>query len=371
VSGSYPPPGGPSGPSGDPSYPAPGGQPVQPGQPAAPQAWTPPGGPGGPGVPGGWSGAVHKPGAVPLRPLGLGDLYDAAFKIIRYNPGATVGSAVLVTAVAMAIPVAVTAGLATTVDLTSSLSDPAGPSSDQLVGLVGTMGSLMLGLVLQSIGLVLVTGMIAHVTMAATLGHRLTLGQAWAATRGQRWRLIGLTFLLGVLVTLAIGVYVGLWFVAASTVDGWGLFWFGLITVPVFLGLLIVFWVRVYYLAVPSLMLEDLRIWQALGRAVALTRKAFWRTFGIGLLTALLTQVAGALLSTPISLGTMALTVLGGVDPESPLLLVLSQATSSVVTAAFVAPFVTAVTCLQYIDLRIRKEGYDVELMTRAGLPRP
>jgi hypothetical protein len=41
------------------------------------------------------------------------------------------------------------------------------------------------------------------------------------------------------------------------------------------------------------------------------------------------------------------------------------------VTAAFVAPFVTAVTCLQYIDLRIRKEGYDVELMTRAGLPRP
>jgi hypothetical protein len=207
--------------------------------------------------------------------------------------------------------------------------------------------------------------------MAATLGHRLTLGQAWAATRGQRWRLIGLTFLLGLLVTVAIGVYVGLWFVAASTVDGWGLFWFGLVTVPVFLGLLIVFWVRVYYLAVPSLMLEDLRIWQALGRAVALTRKAFWRTFGIGLLTALLTQVAGALLSTPISLGTMALTVLGGVDPESPLLLVLSQATSSVVTAAFVAPFVTAVTCLQYIDLRIRKEGYDVELMTRAGLPRP
>ena len=32
-------------------------------------------------------------------------MYDAAFRIIRFNPKATVGSAVLVAAVAMAIPV--------------------------------------------------------------------------------------------------------------------------------------------------------------------------------------------------------------------------------------------------------------------------
>ena len=51
-------------------------------------------------------GAAHKPGAIALRPLQLGDMYDAAFRIIRFNPQATVGSAVLVTAVAMLIPVA-------------------------------------------------------------------------------------------------------------------------------------------------------------------------------------------------------------------------------------------------------------------------
>ena len=44
-------------------------------------------------------GAAHKPGALPLRPLTLGDMYDAAFRIIRFNPKATVGSAVLVAAV--------------------------------------------------------------------------------------------------------------------------------------------------------------------------------------------------------------------------------------------------------------------------------
>ena len=44
------------------------------------------------------------------------------------------------------------------------------------------------------------------------------------------------------------------------------------------------------------------------------------------------------------------------------------QALSSVVSAAFVAPFSSAVSSLQYIDQRMRKEAYDVELMTQAGL---
>src|SRR3954469_22646596 len=65
----------------------------------------------------GMLGAAHKPGVIPLRPLALGDMYDAAFRIIRFNPKATVGSAVLVSAVAMAIPVAITAVLTATMSL--------------------------------------------------------------------------------------------------------------------------------------------------------------------------------------------------------------------------------------------------------------
>jgi hypothetical protein len=52
------------------------------------------------------------------------------------------------------------------------------------------------------------------------------------------------------------------------------------------------------------------------------------------------------------------------------LLLVLTQALSSVVAAAFVTPFTTAVASLQYVDLRMRKEAFDVELMHRAGITR-
>jgi hypothetical protein len=48
----------------------------------------------------------------------------------------------------------------------------------------------------------------------------------------------------------------------------------------------------------------------------------------------------------------------------------LTQAVSTVITTAFVAPFTGSVTALQYLDLRIRKEAFDVELMNRAGITR-
>ena len=146
-------------------------------------------------------GAAHKPGAIALRPLQLGDMYDAAFRIIRFNPKATVGSAVLVTAVAMLIPVVVTAVLTWSVNLSL---DPGsdGFTGAEAAGLVGAFGSLLLGTVLQSLGLILVTGMVAHVTMAAAVGKKLTLGEAWAATAGKRLKLVGLVLLLGLMLVL-------------------------------------------------------------------------------------------------------------------------------------------------------------------------
>ena len=69
---------------------------------------------------------AHKPGAIPLRPLVLSDIFDGAFRIIRYNPRATIGAAVLVSAVAMIVPIV--AGL-----LTGSTGGPvARPGGDTL-----------------------------------------------------------------------------------------------------------------------------------------------------------------------------------------------------------------------------------------------
>ncbi|UUZ57842.1 hypothetical protein [Nocardioides sp. B-3] len=253
--------------------------------------------------------AAHKPGAIPLRPLGPGDMYDAAFKIIRFNPRATVGSAVLVAAVAMAIPLLATAvpgavlDLSMTNDLVLSDGDPSGSvSGEDVAGLIGVFGSLMLGAMLRGIGLILVGGMIAHVVAAAATGHKLTLGRARAATHGKRWRLIGLTLLLGPATTMLIALYALTRVVVAVTASGWQVpVVYGVVTVPAFIAFVLWFWVRVYYLPVPALMLEPIGVLGAVGRGFHLTRSAFWRTFGIALLTYVIAQVAGSMLSMPIS----------------------------------------------------------------------
>jgi hypothetical protein len=352
----YPPPGAPAGEPATP--PPPGWAPSPPPPPYAPQQpWTPPRG---------MLGAAHKPGAVPLRPLGLGDMYDAAFRIIRFNPKATVGSAVIVTGAIMALPVLVTALLTFTTGVVIDESqDVAG--TEEVIGVLGSFGSLLGGLALLSVGLGLVTGMVSLVTQAAAEGRRLGLGEAWAATHGKRWRLVGLTVVLNVGMACFWFAYVALWFVVVLVTDSvlvivlWGIF-----GSAVFVAAGIWLWTRLYYLPTPALMLEDVGVFGAIGRGFRLTSGHFWRTLGIALLTLVIASVAGSMLSFPVGLVGQGI---GLAWPEYAALgLVTGQALSTVVSSAFVAPFTAGVASLQYVDLRMRKEGYDVELMSRAGV---
>jgi hypothetical protein len=294
-------------------------------------------------------------------------MYDAAFRIIRFNPKATVGSAVLVATVAWLVPVVVTALLSFTVDL--SLDATGSDGDPDTVGLLGSVGSLAVATLLVGFGTILVTGMIAHVAAAAAVGRRLTLGEAWAATRGKRWRLIGMAFLLGFAVLLILGIYVLMWVlvVVAAGSNVLPILLWGLLSVPAFICLMAFFWVRVYYLPVPALMLEPVGVFGAIGRGWALTRKQFWRTFGIALLTVLVVGIASNFIGIPIGLVGQIIGVAVGTR-YALLVLVVTQALTQVVSAAFVTPFTSAVTALQYLDQRMRKEAYDVELMQQAGI---
>ncbi|WP_134766941.1 hypothetical protein [Nocardioides sp. 1609] len=303
---------------------------------------------------------------MPLHPLSLGAIYDASFRIIRFNPKATVGSAVLVAAVAMAIPVLLTAVLTFTVGLTLDTSGTGEISDTDLLGTLVAYGSVGLASVLQSIGIIFVTGMVAHVTKAAAVGRRLSLGEAWAATHGRRWRLVGLATVLGLALTVIIAVYVVFWVLLVVLADVVVIVVVGLLSVPLFLALLTWFWIRFYYLPVPALMLERLGVLSSIGRGYRLTRDQFWRTLGIGLLTVLIAGTAAQVLSFPFSLVAQIGSLAAG--EYGALVFVLGTAIAQVLSTAFVAPFSAAVTSVQYLDQRMRKEAYDVELMREAGV---
>lgn len=314
----------------------------------------------------GMLGAAHKPGAIPLRPLGLGDIYDAAFRIIRFNPKATVGSAALVAAIAFVLPVLVTAVFSFAGELTF---DSESNELADVMPLLGVAGALLVGVAVSAVGTVLVTGLIAQVTAAAAIGRRLSLGEAWAATRGKRWRLLGLTAVLATAGMLIVGAYVLLWVlvVVASGDEVAPIVLWGLFSFPVICCAMLAFWIRVYYLPVPALMMEPIGVFGAIARGYRLTRGQFWRTLGIALLTVLLVGVAANIIAAPFS---FAAPLAAGAAPERFALLaaVAAQALIQVVSSALITPFISTVTSLQYLDQRMRKEAYDVELMRLAGV---
>ena len=354
--GSFPPPGGPppgppppGGPTGPPGPWGPGGAQDQP-------AWRPP-------------GAAHRPGAIALRPLRLGDFFDGAFRIIRFNPRATIVPALVIALVAMALPIAVSSllglGLGGTVD-PRLLEDSSGGEA-VLDGLLASFGSLVVGSVLLQLGLLLLTGMIAHVTHAAASGRRITLAESWAATHGKRWRLVGLALLLLVVFTLVAGVWtVSIVAMVLADLAVGIVVLYAVLSGLVLLVVAAFFYVRVTFLAVPALMLEDVGVFGAFARSWRLSASQFWRLVGISLLTGLVASIAGSILGVPFSLAGQGI---GLARPELAVVgLVIGQALSTVVSATFTAPFSAAVSALLYLDQRIRKEAYDVDLMVAAGI---
>lgn len=312
---------------------------------------------------------AHKPGAIPLRPLVLSDLFDAAFRIIRYNPRATIGAAVLVSAVAMVVPVVV--GLASgTAGLLSGGFDTGQLSDSQAVSLLVSAGGFVAGSELQAIGLLFVSGMIAHVTSAAAIGRTLTMSEAWAATHGKRWRLLGLSFLLGLAVVVVTAVAVGLVvLVAATSHPSVG----GIVVLAVLVAVALVaaylwFWVRVRALAVPALMLEPVGVFGAIGRAMRLTRRQFWRLLGLLLLVTLVVGIAGSILRSPFTIAGQVAVDGSHATGSGLLVYLLLTAVGTVLSSAVVQPFTAAVSALLYLDQRIRKEAYDVELLGKAGI---
>lgn len=366
----YPPPGAPL--PEQPAFPPPGA--TDP----APSYGEAPGAPGGAAAPAyathrpdalPMMGAAHKPGAIPLKPLGLGNMYDGAFRIIRFNPKSTVGAAALVTAIAMVLPVALNIVLAFTVgsglDTDGELGDD--PSTAETLSLVGGFGSVLLGSYAAGLGLIFVTGMIVHVTHAAAVGRRLTLGEAWAATRGKRWRLLGQALLVSLVSLLAITIMVlVVVLVALATGDVLATVLLAMVVIAGSIPLFMWLWIKLVLLATPALMIDPVGIFGSFGRSWQLTKGDFWRILGIALLTVLVAGTASQIFSFPFGL----IAAIGGALAPDYYFLIYSIATSigTVLANAFIAPFSAAVTSLQYFDQRIRKEAYDVELMREAGI---
>lgn len=335
--------------------------PVPPGQTPYPQTGSPY--PAGPGW-NQWTPPAVQPGIVPLRPLTLMEILDGSFRAIRSNPAVMFG----LSAVVVVVVIAVSTVLGTYVSdlLSASFSTFAGEldaaSAQSFQSSIATsMSSLVTSVAMMLAGPVL-TGLLITSVSRSVIGQRLSMSEAWRLTKGRRARLLGFALAIAGAELVVLAALTALVVLVART---------GSTAAAVLLGfaslvgyVVLITWVSVRTLLVPaSLVLEGTRFRQGIVRGWKLTYGSFWRLFGIYLLTVLMLGVLTSILQVPASILASFLMTMPNMSTVSLIVTAVSMAITETVTVAYLS----SVVALLYVDLRIRREGLDVELARAAG----
>jgi Membrane domain of glycerophosphoryl diester phosphodiesterase len=109
--------------------------------------------------------------------------------------------------------------------------------------------------------------------------------------------------------------------------------------------------------AVPAIVLEHVSGWHGLQRSWQLISGRFWPTFGRMLLLALIAGIMSSVIGAIVEVPGAAL------DPGNSF--VFSQL-GGAIAAVFVGPITYIGVTLLYYDIRIRKEGFDIEMLARS-----
>ncbi len=349
------------GPGWAPQHPVPGQAPGP--FPSAPP--VPPGAPARYGPPGGYRPAAPRPGIIPLRPLGLGEILDGAFRAIRANPRVMFGLSAVVVAVTVAIQSVVqwyVGGLIAgeLADVSSTL-DPTGAN-----GLAETLAPTLAAAAtspLVSVAVTVLTGLLIVSVSRSVIGQRIAVGEVWSRS----WRRVLLLLVFSFVSTLLI---VAVWggFVAVLALLGQAEQWGAVAALGVLGGLVLLaatVWFSIRILLVPAtLVLEGTGVGTALKRGWRLTRGSFWRLLGIYLLTSIMVAIVSSIIATPAALISAFLLQ----DPLSTSFgSIVILGIANVVAYTLTTSFMAAVLALLYIDVRMRREGLDVELSRAAG----
>jgi hypothetical protein len=266
--------------------------------------------------------------AVELRPLGIGEILDVAIKIYLRHFSTFLKIALVIVLPTQVIVNAIVA---------SNGSDAAGggPFNFHIQtnpdGTANTPSSAVIGGAIAAALIAWLAGTIATgASFKAVADGYLGATPDWRTSLRAAGRRLGSLLWIAFLVGLVSGLLVilcvapGIWFYVGAAV------------------------------AVPVLFTEDKRGWSAISRSRELVKGRWWATFGL--------IVIGAILGSVLTFVLQA--ILGGVagsDAAWPVRFVVGVVIGTA-TALVTTPFSAAYHTILYVDLRVRKEGFDLAL---------
>ncbi|MFU8945656.1 hypothetical protein ACLRGF_02890 [Mycetocola zhadangensis] len=317
----------------------------------------------------GWT-PPPKPGLIPLRPLGFGTLLGAPFFALKRNPKATFGSALLVQAITVVISLLVIGVI--TFFFVSRISSAAAEDQDAIAagGIAGLIIGALIPVLISLVGTVFLQGVIVTEVARSTLGEKLTLKAVWKATWPRLGQLLLWVLVATVAFLLVVAAVVGI--VWLLVVMGGGFVAAGVIlAILAAIALVVVgVWFSIKLSIVPSvIVLERASMTAAIRRSWRLTDGYFWRTLGVQYLIAFIVGTVSQVVVTPVSfLYIMAVSAIDptGTTAESwvgPIVLYMIMIVLSLLVASITSVVSSAAIALIYVDLRMRKEGLDLELI--------
>lgn len=107
--------------------------------------------------------------------------------------------------------------------------------------------------------------------------------------------------------------------------------------------------------AIPVLLIEGTGAYRALGRSFHLVKGRWWPTAGVLIVAELMVALLGGAISGLL----VGVFLSGGSVVVTVVLVSLAAAVSAVLTR----PFTASIRTVLYFDLRVRREGYDVQLL--------
>jgi hypothetical protein len=269
-----------------------------------------------------------------LRPLSVGEIIDVAIKIWRRHLSTLARIVFVVVAPVQVLAALVTASVTSTDAVFNRVDETGNPSIDTHA-LAGWVAGMVTAQTLSALAFLIASAAVLRAVSVAYLGGTPDWRDSLRAATSRLRSLIWLGFLIAV---------------------GLGLSAVALLIPFIWLG---VSW----SIAFPVLIAEGERGTGALRRSFRLVRGRWWPTFGALALGFMFQFFVGLVFGIPLSL-------LAQRWDSGSVAAIAVRTVVSVTSSVITTPFMAAVLVLIYFDLRVRKEGFDLDLLSQGvGIP--
>jgi hypothetical protein len=303
--------------------------------------------------------------AAELKPMSLSELLDRTFTLYRNRFWLFCGLMVMPQIAIMVCSLIVVVGFPMhIVPIAASSQDPFAALRSMQARIVPGFLLIFAQLFFQAFALGAVTMAVSEVY----LGRVASIRASYQMIRGKIFGLIGLIILLfliaivfffGVFIAVAlVGGLISVAFSAISPILG-----VIVILLIVLAGFVLAAWLMMRYaVSIPVFLLENEGVVDSMTRSSSLTHGHRWRILGASVVMYIVVFVIQALFVMPFTILTF-ISVAKGV---LPLWIQIGQSVTGALAGIVAGPLFMIVIALIYYDVRIRKEGFDLESMMNA-----